>query len=177
MNRNKRKNMITGSETPMIRQLKENSRFLRNYAIFVAITYLVLIVFINLFFNLDHVHQKTPTAQFELTGNQTVNYTITITEIDFKISLNDTEFYLFDDTGQAVPGEQGPLEWIIFSESNQSAKNANLSFLDVDDDGKFSIGDQFRVKSEENGGLVPPGYSLRIAYYVTGDTICRIYFP
>jgi len=122
----------------------------------------------------SHDHAKTPKAGFEISGNATTNYTVTITDIDFKISLNDTEYYLKDDGGVAVPRVQGVVRDI--NGLNISDENVNLSFTDQDQDRMLSPGDFFELVSEVNGGLVKPGYSLRIAYGVTGDTICQPVF-
>lgn len=122
----------------------------------------------------SHDHAKTPKAGFEISGNVTTNYTVTITDIDFTISLNDTEYYLKDAGGVAVPGVQGDVQDI--NGLNISDNNVNLSFTDQDLDGMLSSGDYFELVSQENGGLVKPGYSLRIAYGVSGDTICQAVF-
>ncbi len=137
--------------------------------IMVTLTFSLALVLYN-WVPVHHCNDRSPRAQFELTGNQTVNYTVAITSIDFEISLNETEYYLHYENDYPVPGFQGEVFDITDLEKNETT---NISFSDRDGDGMLSVGDQFELKSKENGGVANVGYWLRIADGVTGDTICK----
>ena len=158
----------TGTTPTPFRNQKEEIHQVIAFILMVAVTVALAAVLYS-WAMVSHNHPKTPKAEFEISGNATTNYTMTITDIDFKVSLNVTEFYLTNESGLAVPGAQGNVRDI--NGLNISDENVNLSFTDNDQDELLSSGDYFEVVSQENGGPAKKGYSLRIAYSVTGGTI------
>ena len=118
-----------------------------------------------------HDCPPTPKAELDISGNQSVNWTVTITEIDRKLAINDTEYYLRDKNGVAVPGEQGNVENIIGLDQNNDT--VNITFSDNDEDGRFTAGDSFWLRGSEQGGPAEAGFSFRMAYGITGDTIAE----
>jgi len=150
------------------RNQKEEIHPVTAVIIMVAITVL-LAAFLYEYNDMGHHHELTPWAGATTSGNATTNYTMTIIDIDTEATLNKTEYYLKDAGGVAVPGAQGTVPDI--NGLNISDANVNLSFTDKDADGMLSSEDYFEVVSQKNGGPAATGYSLRIAYSVTGGTI------
>lgn len=81
-------------------------------------------------------------------------------------------YIIVDDLGNAVPGEQGSVKSIYGLDLAFS--DENVSFLDNDRDGRLSAGDQFLIRSVENGGVGVEGYDLLVKYDVSGDVMNRI---
>jgi len=134
----------------------------------VAITVVLAAVLYNWAMQFMNTDKQTPRAG-ATTGAHTEGYQLNIIDIDTEVAITSVEYYLKDSGGVAVPGEQGSVEDIYGLKIGDDG--VSIAFDDADRDGQLSSGDTFFVKSLDNGGPAAGGFSLRIAFGVTGDTI------
>ncbi len=139
----------------------------------VAITVVLAAVLYNWAMQFMTTDKQTPRAG-ATTAAHTEGFQVSIIDIDKEIAITAVEYYLFDSSGQAVPGIQGSVEDIYGLQIGDTG--VDISYDDSDRDGQLSSGDSFFVKTQENGGKATDGGSLRIAFDVTGDTIVKVGF-
>lgn len=134
----------------------------------VAITVVLAAVLYTWALSFIRNEKQTPTvgATYSPTGNQ--DFAVNIEKVDpDPVSVVSVNYYLLDDRSQAVPGVQGSVKDIYGL--NFDDKYTNVSFRDIDRDGKISGGDVFLVKNKINGGQAEGGYSLLLKFSITKD--------
>ena len=134
----------------------------------VASTVVLAAVLYNWAMQFMNTDKQTPRAG-ATTEPGTHGFKLNIIDIDTEVAITSVEFYLKDAGGVAVPGEQGNVEDIYGLKIEDDG--VNTAFDDADRDGQLSSGDTFFIKDLNHDGPASKGYSLRIAFGVTGDTI------
>ena len=122
------------------------------------------------------------TAECYLSTNG--NYVIEVVDISpDAVAVYNNYYILVDNTGRAVPGEQGDVREIycldldfqrLEGSLHSNDQNFNISFIDLDADGRISSHDLFVIRSEENGGVARNGYQLVLKFYVTYEKMLTI---
>ena len=158
-------------ENKLLKKLRKNEEAVSPVIaviLMVAITVVLAAVLYNWAMQFMQTDKQTPRAG-AVTEPHAVGFKMKIVDIDKEIAVTAVEYYLKDAGGVAVPGEQGSVEDIYGLKIED--EGVTIAFDDADRDGKLSSGDTFFVKDLDHGGVAASGYSLRIAFDVTGDTI------
>ena len=134
----------------------------------VAITVVLAAVLYNWAMQFMNTDKQTPRAG-ATTSPHTEGFRLDIIDVETEVAITSVEYYLKDAGGVAVPGEQGSVEDIYGLKIGDP--DVTVAFEDNDRDGQLSSGDAFFVKDLDHGGPAAKGFSLRIAFEVTGDTI------
>ena len=96
-----------------------------------------------------------------------IGYKFNIIDIDTEVTVEWFEYKLYDENGTLR--ERGKLSDVY--ELDMTITGANISFRDWDEDGQLSGGDEFFLRDINNGGPVKRGWSLKILFRVTDETV------
>jgi len=112
---------------------------------------------------------QTPRAGVATTLNKEGDHVFPIIDIDTEIEISRVDYRLLDAEGRTV--EKGTL--IDIYELDMNVTKANISFCDDDRDAQLSSGDHFIIRSSANGGPARDGFSFRLIFTATDDTIVQ----
>ena len=133
-----------------------------------------------------HGCKDTPIITAECYLSTNGDYVIEVVEISpDAVSVISVNYIMLDYRGMAIPGEQGSVSDIycvdldfqgLEGSSRSIDHEVNVSFIDLDKDGRISIRDLFVIRSLDNGGIAGDGYQLLLKFDVTGDNMLYITF-
>ncbi len=106
--------------------------------------------------------KETPTVTL-VQAKSSSQYNITITHVSRACSVDDIKFFIVDEEGKTK--RSGNL-----ADDDIYGSTGNLSFLDMNQDGKLSVNDYFIIKGE----YAKTGYGLRLMYPSTGNIMGEI---
>ncbi len=120
--------------------------------------------------------KQTPKLETECFVSLRGDYIVMIEKVDpDAVGVINCNYILLDEHGRAVPGVQGSVREIYGVDLDFRAGDSddqgtfNVSFVDMDKDGKICADDYFIIRSEKNGGIAEMDYSLLIKFDVTGE--------
>lgn len=111
----------------------------------------------------------TPKIKLRSSYQEDGFFIVNITDVDGSCSVVHGEFYLEDGNGTLIPGVCGHVTDIYGL--NMFYKGYNFSFMDNDRDGEISAGDNFTIRSVEDGGPADVGMIFELRFSVTGKTM------
>jgi len=115
----------------------------------------------------QHTHKETPHVETYSYLNAGDFYVL-IQKVDPILpSVRKVNFILLDEQWNGVSGEQGSVSEIYGL--NFDDTSTNITFLDMDINGKLSGGDFLKIKNVNNGGQAKSGYFFLLKFDITGD--------
>ena len=139
--------------------------------IFMTIATVLLIVLLAYWASMVEEEKgwQTPRAGVATSSNKDGDYVFPIIDIDTEVRISWVNYRLLDTQGKTV--EKGTL--IDIYELDMNVTRTNISFCDGDRDGQLSSGDYFIIRSSANGGLAGNGFTFRLIFTATDDTIVQ----
>lgn len=166
--------------------IKESSKMFIAFFIGIIIILVAAAVLYTWALSFIRSDKQYPKVTGECYQSANGDYVINVTELDpDAVCVLRVSYIIVDDHGKALPGAQGSVRDIYgvdlsFQGSSDlkstGYRRGNESFVDNDADGNISPGDQFVVRSAENGGVAVEGYEFILEFDVSGDKMTRITF-
>lgn len=110
--------------------------------------------------------KDTPKGDIQIVGSDDNNYFIKVIDMNPTVGVTGMDWFLYDHNGQTVGSTYGSVDEIY------CLYEGNVTFHDVDLDGKVSPEDMFVVAKElPDGTKIPVEYSLSLKFSPTNDVI------
>ena len=152
-------------------------------AIITIVVAAVLYTWALTFIRSDKQYPKVTAECYQTTEG---DYAIEVIEVDpDAVCALQVNYKIVDENGDVLSGEERSARFIYgvdlafqgsSSFPNTEDHEGNVSFMDMDVDGKISAGDHFTVRSVGNGGIAWVGYEFILKFDVTGDRMAKVAF-
>ncbi len=137
-----------------------------------VIVTLVLSAFLYNWAMVNITDKKAPKYELTCSVNEDGFFIVEVVGGEKECDVTVIDYYLLDDGDKTVPA-QGELQK-IWGQDILFQPWTNFSFADKNSDGNLGLGDYIVLKPAWKGGRAENGQRLRLAFSITGATMCDI---
>ncbi len=113
---------------------------------------------------------NTPIGHMSIHGNSDSFFIVSVISMDSSgLGVGQADYYLHAPDG--TTSESGRVTDIYGL--NRDDPSVNITFNDIDMDGKISANDNFMLKGTGNGGICGSGYTFTIKFNVNDETVMK----
>jgi len=115
---------------------------------------------------------RSPKLSLQCSYQEDGFFIVNIIDADVDAGVTSSYYYLEDGNGTQILEICGSVDDIY--ELNMAYAAYNISFADNDSNGGIGPGDHVIIRSVEGGGAADEGYTFRLRFGPTGDTMGKV---
>jgi len=118
--------------------------------------------------------KTTPKGHMVIHGSPDSSYSVTVQTMDSNgLGVGQAEYYLVTPEGtNAASGKVSEIYGL-----NMDSPDVNVTFNDIDMDGKISANDNFKIRGTGDGGIAGTGFTFTIKFTETDEVVMKSTTP